>query len=458
MLFKRIRDPLHSLIEFDIDDAFDNALWKVIQTSPFQRLRRIKQLGFSDMVYPGATHARFSHCLGAYHIAKKLTNIIEHKLGNAKSNHIKSSIAASLLHDIGHGPFSHAFEEVGKKYNIDDHETIGDHIIQTGEVAEALDSYFYGFHRNVAEMIRSDYPTNIYGAVVSSQFDADRLDYIQRDRLMAGTCLGAIDFDWLLDNLEVGTIEYGTDELYAGKIETLVIGAKAVHAAESYILGLFQLYPNLYFHKATRGMEKIFSEILKQIFMLVKGDLTEKTGLSSSHPLIKYAKNPNLENYLLLDDTVVWGALSMMTDAQDLVIANFSRRMRDRKIYKCIDITERLLEAHPSPLESQRRKAVLAVLPKRLKKLAQNYSTPRPQLLIDSLERSPYKFGSEKGPLGQIHVKTAARQLEDLGTLSPIVKAIEPFERLRVYIDRDNTTLPSVIDRCLDTTWKSRHI
>lgn len=177
---QRIRDPLHNLIAFD-EKQFDQALWRVIQTPDFQRLRRIKQLGFSELVYPGATHTRFSHSLGVYHIAKRLLEIIRQKdESDYNSSFGRYAKAAALLHDIGHGPFSHAFEDVGKRlgFKLAKHEDVSDAVIRHRQIAAILDDEFgTGFSANVADLIKSSGASRgIYGAVVSSQFDADRLD------------------------------------------------------------------------------------------------------------------------------------------------------------------------------------------------------------------------------------------------------------------------------------------
>jgi len=195
----------------------------------------------------------------------------------------------------------------------------------------------------VADVIKKSGPSNIYGAVVSSQFDADRLDYIQRDRLMTGTHHGVIDLDWLLSNLEVSKVPYGADKESVGEIETFVLGPKALHAAESYLLGLFQLYATVYFHKATRGAEQLFTELLVRVFQLALDKSTEKTGLSAKHPLIRFALNPDdLDLALALDDSVISGALWMMAGARDPLITEFAKRIRERKLYKCTDVRESL--------------------------------------------------------------------------------------------------------------------
>ena len=295
---QRIRDPLHDLIGFSCE-PFERILWRVIQTPSFQRLRRVKQLGFSEYVYPGATHTRFSHCLGAYHIAKSLLHVIHERseTGQFDRTLAEYAIAAALVHDVGHGPFSHAFEEVGKILNLKmaKHEDVSDEIIRNGDIGEALDKDYTGLSANVAGLIRAPGPSKIYGAVVSSQFDADRLDYMQRDRLMTGTQLGRIDLAWLMANLEIGDVAWGADGEQLGTKQTFVLGAKSIHAAEAYILGLFQLYPTVYLHKATRGAEKIFTELLLRIFFLVQdgGTSYTKTNLPQNHPLLAFAKEPD---------------------------------------------------------------------------------------------------------------------------------------------------------------------
>lgn len=114
---QRIRDPIHSLIEFD-DGDLEPILWQAIQTRPFQRLRRVKQLGFSDYVYPGASHSRFSHSVRVFHTARQLVGVIQSKSGTPMRAKSDTALAAALLHDIGHGPFSHAFESVGKQLGL----------------------------------------------------------------------------------------------------------------------------------------------------------------------------------------------------------------------------------------------------------------------------------------------------------------------------------------------------
>ena len=343
---QRIRDPLHDLIEFDVERSqIERVLWRVLQTRPFQRLRRIKQLGFSDLVYPGATHSRLLHSVGVFHTARRLMTVIDRYVP-AKDQKGLQALAAALLHDVGHGPFSHAFEKIGERFELKmaHHETVSDVLIRDSEITPLLrEEMGSGFANDVADMVSGSGVRTIYSAVVSSQFDADRLDYIRRDRLMTGSQHAGIDFEWLIQNLEVAEVENSVGETRLSPVQTFVLGRKAIFAAEAYVLGLFQLYPTVYLHKTTRGAEKIYVELLARTFTLVKKGLIEKTGLPTTHPLVKFAQSPeNIECALALDDTVIWGALSLMADAKDTCISTLARRMRDRELYKCLDVRAKI--------------------------------------------------------------------------------------------------------------------
>lgn len=343
---QRIRDPIHNLISFEADQ-FENAMWEALCSAPFQRLRRIKQLGFSDLVYPGATHSRFAHSVGVFHTARQLMQIIYKHEGEQGFQHSSAQIAlaAALVHDVGHGPFSHAFEAVGKRLDLKlaNHEFVSDRLIRDSELSEPLKILGSGFHNDVADVIGSAGPRSIYDAVVTSQFDADRLDYMRRDRMMAGSSHGVIDYDWLIGNLEVGTVPVGVDDVQSGVVQTFVVGPKAVLAAEAYVLGLFQLYPTIYFHKATRGAEKLFTELMVRVFMLAIDGSFGETGLPENHPIIKFANAPtDLNLALQLDDTVVWGALSQIADGPDKLCSEYARRLLDRKLLRCFDLRENI--------------------------------------------------------------------------------------------------------------------
>ena len=408
---QRIRDPLHDLIEFNVEGSqLEGVLWRVLQTRPFQRLRRIKQLGFSDFVYPGATHSRLLHSIGVFHTARRLMQVIG-KYVPAKDAKVDQALAAALLHDLGHGPFSHAFEKIGErfKFKMANHEAVSDQLIRDSEVTKELLEMGSGFANDVADMVSGSGTPTIYSAVVSSQFDADRLDYMRRDRLMVGTEHAGIDFEWLVQNLEVGDVDHSVGETRLPPVQTFVLGRKAIFAAEAYVLGLFQLYPTVYFHKATRGAEKIYTELLSRTITLIKGGSVHSTGLPETHPLVKFALTPeSIECALALDDTVIWGALSLMADSKDECISELAQRLRDRVLYKSIDVRAKIAHdkddaAAASPECDTVCANIRDEITKYMDELAAKAPDATPDILIDEVERSPYKELTEdaKGPLNR---------------------------------------------------------
>lgn len=193
---QRIRDPVHDLILF-AGEGLESLVWSLINTREFQRLRRVRQLGFSELVYPGATHTRFSHSVGVFHTARCLIKLLKRLLGQ-KFDPARADVAvcAALLHDLGHGPFSHTFEAVlasrGMKKR---HEKWSAEIIRGDtEVHGVLFQHDRALPDAVANLLEQEQPADIYASVVSSQFDADRLDYLRPDQLMTGTEQGG--FDW----------------------------------------------------------------------------------------------------------------------------------------------------------------------------------------------------------------------------------------------------------------------
>lgn len=438
---QRIRDPLHDLIEFNLDLEWEDVLWRVLQTRPFQRLRRVKQLGFSDMVYPGASHSRFAHSVGVFHTARQLLDVVHRIKGSRQESREKVALAAALVHDLGHGPFSHAFEKVGERLGLKlaDHEHVSDLLIRDSEVTPILNEMASGFSIDVADMVKKEGKVSVHNAVVSSQFDADRLDYMRRDRMMSGTQHAAIDFAWLMANLDIASVPIGLDDEPLGTIETFVIGPKAIHAAEAYVLGLFQLYPTVYFHKATRGAEKIFTELLVRVVTLVQDGNLHATGLPVRHPLVRFALDAeNLDNALCLDDSVVWGSLSLMAEASDGVISEMALRLRDRKIYKCFDIRAYIShEFDPDSTGSKESMLSIETCCANVNKLTEwikDQKGDSPRVIIDEASRSPYKDGEgSRGPAERINVRTEGGQLVDLKMRSRVVAGLAEFRLLRAY-------------------------
>jgi HD superfamily phosphohydrolase len=351
----RVRDPVHGLIAFRDTDKLDQLAWHLLDTPEFQRLRRIRQLGVSEFVFPSATHTRFAHSIGVFHTARTLVNIIEREIPGIGQefdpNRADVAVAAALLHDLGHGPFSHTFESVQQSRGIRQrHENWTAAIIRnaSGKTRSLLDAYWPagGFCDAVATMIEADEPEDIYHAVVSSSFDADRLDYLRRDRLMTGTGAGAIDFEWLMEQVRVREIVIeaadALDDVEQERVPTFCLDMKALPAAEQFLLARYTLHEQVYFHKTTRCVEHMIAKLLRRIADCAQETATAATraGLDLDHPLLRFfgAGGETLANYLALDDGVVLGALERMTRANDPDISDLAARLRERRLYKTLDL------------------------------------------------------------------------------------------------------------------------
>jgi HD superfamily phosphohydrolase len=351
---QRVRDPIHGLIVFERDSKLDQLAWSLINTSEFQRLRRIKQLGVSEFVFPSATHTRFAHSIGVFHLARKLVEVIKREKARPEQQPFRQeraevAVIAALLHDIGHGPFSHMFEGAIKQSGYEkNHEAWTREIIssKTGGVGTLLEGFRSGFREEVANIFKSDVPADIYAAVVSSSFDADRLDYMRRDRFMTGSGAGAIDYDWLIEHVRIGKISTGLDEDDdGGEVDTFCFDPKALPAAEQFLLSRYTLYEQVYFHKVTRCVEKMLSQMLTRATELIKTNAKaapKATGLHSSHPLLVYLgkEGQTLENYLALDDACISGSLSAFAKADDPRISSLAQRILNRQLYKTLDMQQ----------------------------------------------------------------------------------------------------------------------
>jgi uncharacterized protein len=433
---RRIRDPVHDLIPFGTD-RFEQMAWKLLDLPEFQRLRRIKQLGFSELVFPGATHSRFAHSVGVFHTARQLAQRINFLLdSNFNRERAQVAMAAALVHDLGHGPFSHAFEAAETKH----HEEWTAEIVtgKTG-VNRVLEAFRPGFAKEVADLIISDTPADIYASIVSSQFDADRLDYLRRDRLMAGVLHGGFDFSWLLANLEVGPVPLTQDDEIIGEVEALILGQKALQAAESYVLGLFHLYFTVYFHKTTRGAEKMLTALLKRLAELIHNGAGHLTGLDANHPLYAYTRSKALSDYLWLDDSVIWGSLWSLSKAKDDIISHVALRLACRRLYKVLDVG--------ALLHSKGGEAAVARFKMRLAEQQKAGAFGPIDVFSDTAKRNPYQRKGLETPdvLKKVLIRRAdGTNFEDLRDCSDVVKALEERALFRVYV-RDNSTRRKVL-------------
>lgn len=422
---QRIRDPVHGLIVFGGKDKHrnetDRIAWALLNTREFQRLRRIRQLGFSDLVHPGATHSRFAHSIGVYQTARRLVDVIARQQGE-QYDHYRAHVAllAALLHDIGHGPFSHAFEAAATAAGLSRrHEEWSAEIIQgdteVNHVLREVDGHLPGA---IGALLKEEDPKDIFAAVVSSQFDADRLDYIQRDRLMAGVEFGHFDSDWLFDCLEVGSITIGEETPY--EAPCLFLGPKGVQVAEEYLEARYRLYRMVYMHKTTRSAEKMLEALLKTAASDLKDD-----ELAKREPVLRYFVSSTLDTYLALDDASVWAALAIYAECGNPVVSKLARRLRNRNLYKCVAIGVR---------DSTNGNLYL-----RFRRMLKERSAEENEgLLFDDSTVMPYRWYDfdDASALNKVLVKTRRDMNEpkDIAEESSIVKALQGRERIqRVY-------------------------
>jgi uncharacterized protein len=349
---QRVRDPVHGLIVFRKDKPLDQLAWRLLDAPEFQRLRRIKQLGPAEFVFPSATHSRFSHCIRVFHTARQLIKIIRREIsgiGEAfDDERAEVAILAALLHDLGHGPLSHAFEDVQRAQGVKKkHEAWSAEIVRNGDgkIRGELEAHRKGLAEEIATLLETEDPQDIYHAVVSSSFDADRLDYLRRDRMMTGTHAGAIDFDWLMEHVRVRRVSTEAPdaddptEPPQPQAPTFCLDNKALPAAEQFLLARYTLHEQVYFHKVKRCVERMVAELLRQIAKHARSKgAPKKTGLPGDHPLLLFFARGDLESYLALDDSVLWGGLEAMTRAQDTSVSALAGRLRARDLYKTLDI------------------------------------------------------------------------------------------------------------------------
>lgn len=442
---QRLLDPIHGLITFRKEDQVDCIAWNLINTKEFQRLRRIRQLGFSEFVFPNATHTRFTHSIGVYHMSGRILEVVRrHQDTKFDENRARVARIAALLHDVGHGPFSHTFESVEKKRGFKkDHEHRSAEII-TGdtEICQILKTVHPDLPSDIERMLKAEYPDDIYHSIVSSQLDADRIDYLLRDRYMAGIESAGFDLKWLLDCLEIGEVHEQLEDDEVIPLPSLCLNHKGIGAAENYILTRFQYYDQLYFHKTTRGAEKLLSALLDRVSEHIQDKKIEGTGLQAEHPLCRYFSHsdPGIDLYLDLDDNVIWSSLGRFSKSSDPLIADFATRLLDRKLFKCADLT------HMMNIGGD----VLG----RFKSSLKTFCVDR-KLNMDVdlfLDEIPFNgYGQQKteegGSLKQVWVRRhSTGRLRRIDEVSDLIKEVLTKKRLyRVYV-KDETTKEDLIN------------
>jgi HD superfamily phosphohydrolases len=317
---KVFRDPVHNYIHVD-----NKVIYDLINTAEFQRLRRVKQLGTSSYTFHGAEHSRFSHCMGVYCIAKQITEIFTDKYPDDwDSSENLLTWCAALLHDLGHGPYSHTFEHLFDT----DHEEITVQIITDPktEINAILRQVAPDFPEKVASVITHDYPNQQVVQLISSQIDADRMDYLLRDSYYTGASYGEFDLTRILR--VITPVKNG-----------IAFKVQGMHAVEDYIVSRYQMYMQVYFHPASRAMEVRLKQLLKRAKVLFKED-KDYFQLTSPRLIPFFEKNHTLEDYLALDDGVMNTYFQSWMSHPDGILSDLAKSFINRHTLKSVKFKE----------------------------------------------------------------------------------------------------------------------
>lgn len=312
---KIINDPVYGFITLQQELIFD-----IISHRYFQRLRHIRQLGLTDYVYPGAVHTRFQHALGALHLMGRALDILRTKGVEISDGEYEASQLAILLHDIGHGPFSHALEDC-LLHNIS-HESLSYLFM------DKLNADFDGALDLALRIFRNSYPRKFFHQLVSSQLDIDRLDYLKRDSFYAGVHEGTVGVDRILAMLNVHA-------------DNLVVEQKGIYSIEDFLNARRIMYWQVYLHKTTVSAERMLVNLIRRAQALVRAgeQLTASvalmTFLRKETTLSDFTENAGiLDAFGQLDDNDIWGAVKCWKDHDDNILSMLSTMMIERQLFR----------------------------------------------------------------------------------------------------------------------------
>lgn len=317
MSYKIISDPLYGLIDIDVA-----IVREIIDHSYFQRLRNIKQLALTYLVYPGAEHTRFQHALGCYHLARTAVKVLRKKGVIISGEEEEGVLLASLLHDVGHGPFSHTLEYHLVKCSHEDFSLY---------IMEKLNVELGGRLDTAISIYKDAYPRKFLHQLVSSQADVDRLDYLKRDSFHTGVAEGAVGSERIIKMYDVVNDE-------------LVIDSKGVFSIEKFLLARRMMYWQVYLHKTVLSAEEMLLKIIERARFL----LERKHELFITAPLQYFLENEvttisdeTLQMFTRLDDSDIFCCVKEWCFAEDFILRSLSRKLINRDLNKItIQVTD----------------------------------------------------------------------------------------------------------------------
>jgi len=314
---KIINDPVYGFISIQNELIYD-----LIQHPFFQRLRYIKQLGLSNLVYPGAQHTRFHHALGALHLMDRVIKNLRIKGIEISDQEEQAALIAILLHDIGHGPLSHALEET--LLQEVHHESLSFLVMKT------MNNQFNGELELAMRFFRNTYPRKFFHQLISSQLDIDRLDYLKRDSFFTGVMEGTIGVDRIIAMLSVHNDE-------------LVVEEKGIYSIESFLHSRRLMYWQVYLHKTALSAERMIVNIIRRAQYLLRAgeNLVAspplKALLTNAYTIEDFGQRPELlDAFGQMDDHDIWGAIKFWKDHPDPILSELCNRLIKRDLFQIL--------------------------------------------------------------------------------------------------------------------------
>jgi HD superfamily phosphohydrolase len=321
---RNYRDPLHNIISLDESLPDDRLMVELIDSAEFQRLRRIKQLGIAMFTYQGAEHSRFTHSIGVMHLMTRTLNLLGAHHSISEESRVVGR-AGALLHDLGHGPFSHVIEKVFGFHHEDWTRRI---VLDEGTtVNRMLRGYDQQLPAQLASLYKHNYSPAFVSQLVSSQLDCDRMDYLLRDSLMTGAKYGIYDSEWVLHALK---IDDQSDRVY--------VESKGLYAIEEYLQARYYMFRQVYFHRTLRSAEAVLVSTLKRARELMERDTLGFRMRGSAFEKMLLGEEVSTNEYLQLDDTDLTFHLKQWSHDSDAVLSDLASRFIHRRLFKAIDL------------------------------------------------------------------------------------------------------------------------
>ena len=404
------RDPVHNIIPLREDSAEGRLMVRLIDTAEFQRLRRIKQLGLGLYTYQGAEHSRFTHSLGALHLMTRILDGLSDRIELAPEDRTAAR-AAALLHDVGHGPFSHAMEKVLGVH----HEQMTMLAVTSPETElhQTLKTYSAEMPERVASIIEGTFKPAALAQLVSSQLDVDRMDYLLRDSLMTGAKYGIYDLEWIINAL---AIDEEHDRIY--------VAARGLYAVEEYLQARYYMFRQVYFHRTLRSAEAVLRAILRRALKLLETGEPVWHAPGTAFEKVLRRNQPTITEYLEVDDSDVLFHVKQWQRSSDEILADLSTRFTARRLFKAIDLD--MPEAERPGFLSAARECIVRA----------GYD-PDYYFIEDRASDVPYyNYYTAEGaePKSRIYVEDGYSQprIREISEVSDVVRGLQRYELHRV--------------------------